>query len=89
VRFFWRTLYSWNENVIYEGGRESDWHLLMQRASVSVQRYSVQYKGYNLVGVTTVEGGATRVTRGMTTEYTECWPCPLFDISLNKYFPAG
>jgi hypothetical protein len=23
------------------------------------------------------------------TEYTECWPCPLFDIFLNKYFPAG
>ncbi len=80
------TLYSWNKNVIYEGGRESDWHLLMQCVSVSVQRNSVQYKGYNLVGVTTVEGGATR---GTTTEYTECWPCPLFDISLNKYFPAG
>ncbi len=26
---------------------------------VSVQRYSVQYKGYNLFGVTTVEEGAT------------------------------
>ncbi len=24
-----------------------------------------------------------------STEYTECWPCPLFDILLNKYFPAG
>ncbi len=24
-----------------------------------------------------------------TTEYTECWPCPLFYILLNKYFPAG
>jgi hypothetical protein len=24
-----------------------------------------------------------------TTEYTECWPCPLFDILLNKYYPAG
>jgi hypothetical protein len=23
-----------------------------------------------------------------TTEYTECWPCPLFDILFNKYFPA-
>jgi hypothetical protein len=20
---------------------------------------------------------------------TECWPCPLFDILLNKYYPAG
>jgi hypothetical protein len=27
---------------------------------VSVQRYSVQYKGYNLIGFTTVEGDATR-----------------------------
>jgi hypothetical protein len=24
-----------------------------------------------------------------TTEYTERWPCPLFDILLNKYVPAG
>ncbi len=24
-----------------------------------------------------------------STEYTEWWPCPLFDILLNKYFPAG
>jgi hypothetical protein len=34
-----------------------------RRVSVSVQGYSVQYKGYNLVGVTTVEEGTTR---GMT-----------------------
>jgi hypothetical protein len=24
-----------------------------------------------------------------TTDYTECWTCPLFDILLDKYFPAG
>jgi hypothetical protein len=24
-----------------------------------------------------------------TIEYTECWPCPLFDILINKYFRAG
>ncbi len=24
-----------------------------------------------------------------TTEYTECWPGTLFDILLNKYYPAG
>jgi hypothetical protein len=24
-----------------------------------------------------------------TTDYRECWPCPLFDILLNKYVPAG
>jgi hypothetical protein len=35
-------------------------------------------------GVHTVHVGT-----GRTTEYTECWPCPLFDILLNKYFPAG
>jgi hypothetical protein len=23
------------------------------------------------------------------TEYTECWPCPLFDILLNEYFPLA
>jgi hypothetical protein len=33
--------------------------------SVSVQRYSVQYKGYNLIGVTTVEGGTTRGTTAL------------------------
>jgi hypothetical protein len=33
-----------------------------RHVSVSVQRYRVQYKGYNLIGVTTVEGG----TRGTT-----------------------
>jgi hypothetical protein len=22
----------------------------------------------------------------LSTEYTECWPCPLFDILLEKYF---
>jgi hypothetical protein len=31
----------------------------------------------------------TRPVTGQTTEYTECWPCPLFDIVLNKYCPAG
>ncbi len=34
-----------------------------RRVSESVPKYSVQYKGYNLIGVTTVEGWATR---GMT-----------------------
>ncbi len=36
-----------------------------QRVSVGVQRYSVQYKGYNLVGVTTVEGGTARGTTAL------------------------
>jgi hypothetical protein len=30
--------------------------------SVGVQRYSAQYKGYNLIGVTTVEVGTARGT---------------------------
>ncbi len=34
-----------------------------QRVSVSVQQYSVQYKGNNLIGVTTVEASATRGTQ--------------------------
>ncbi len=32
---------------------------------VSVQKYSVQYKGYKLIGVTTVEGGTTRGTTAL------------------------
>ncbi len=31
-----------------------------RRVSVSVQQYSVQCKGYNLIGVTTVEASETR-----------------------------
>jgi hypothetical protein len=27
--------------------------------------------------------------RGWPTEYTECWPCPPFDILLNEYFRTG
>jgi hypothetical protein len=30
-----------------------------------------------------------RLLTTKSTEYTECWPCQLFDIFLNKYFPAG
>ncbi len=33
--------------------------------SVSVHHYSVQYKGYNLIGVTTVEASATRGTTAL------------------------
>jgi hypothetical protein len=36
-----------------------------RRVSVSVQRYSVQYKGYILIGVTTVEGGTMRGTTAL------------------------
>jgi hypothetical protein len=36
-----------------------------RRVSVSVQRYSVQYKGFNLVGLTTLEGGTTRGTTAL------------------------
>jgi hypothetical protein len=36
-----------------------------RRVSVSIQRYSVQYKGYNLIRVTTIEGGTTRGTTAL------------------------
>jgi hypothetical protein len=36
-----------------------------RRVSVGVQRYSVQYEGYNLIGVTTVEGGTARDTTAL------------------------
>ncbi len=35
---------------------------------MSVQKYSVQYKGYNLIEVTTVEEGATRGTTALVYE---------------------
>ncbi len=42
---------------------------------------------------TTVHNGVSENISGgrqvLHTEYTEWWPCPLFDILLNKYFPAG
>jgi hypothetical protein len=36
-------------------------------------------------------GGAEERAIGTlpTTEHTECWLSTLFDILLNKYFPAG
>ncbi len=53
------------QNITYEGVRERATSACRcRRVSVGVQRYSVQCKGYNLVGVTTVEGDAER---GMTT----------------------
>ncbi len=36
-----------------------------RRVSESVPKYSVQYKGYNLIGVTTVEGRATKGTTAL------------------------
>jgi hypothetical protein len=36
-----------------------------RRVSVSVLKYSVQYKGYNMIGVTTVEASTTRGTTAL------------------------
>jgi hypothetical protein len=36
-----------------------------RRVSVSVQQYSVQCKGYNLIGATTVEASETRSTTAL------------------------
>ncbi len=36
-----------------------------RRVSDTVQKYSVLYKGYNLIGVTTVEGGTMRGTTAL------------------------
>jgi hypothetical protein len=59
---------------------------------VSVQQYSVQCKGYNLIGVTTVE---VSTARGTTQEakYIERWPNTTsawagwsrFDIPVDRY----
>jgi hypothetical protein len=52
--------------VTYEGERERATSTGNCRpVSEDVQKYSVQYKGYNLIGVTTVKGGATRGTTAL------------------------
>ncbi len=52
--------------VTYEGERERATRAgKCRHVSEDVQKYSVQYKGYDLIGVTTVEGGATRGTTAL------------------------
>jgi hypothetical protein len=61
------TLQNLKQKFTYEGGREratSTDDCRCVTVGVSVQQYSVQYKGYNLIGVTTVE---VSTTRGTTT----------------------
>jgi hypothetical protein len=50
--------------ITYEGGREGATSAEGCRR-VSVQQYSVQCKGYNLIGVTTVEASETRGTTAL------------------------
>jgi hypothetical protein len=54
--------------ITYEGGRERETSADNCRrvsVGVSVQQYSVQCKGYNLIGVTTVEASETRGTKAL------------------------
>jgi hypothetical protein len=54
--------------ITYEGGREratSADDCQYVSVGVSVQQYSVQCKGYNLIGVTTVEASETRGTTAL------------------------
>jgi hypothetical protein len=52
--------------VIYEGKRERATSAdNSRRVRDDVQMYSVQYKGYNLIGVTALEGGTTRGTKAL------------------------
>ncbi len=49
-----------DKSIIHEGGRESVWRMQLPTCECTeVQWYRVQYKGYNLVWVTTVEEGST------------------------------
>ncbi len=53
--------------VTYEGEKERETSADDSRlVSEGVQKYSVQHKGYNLIGVTTLEGGTMR---GMSTSF--------------------
>jgi hypothetical protein len=54
--------------ITYEGGREratsaDDYQHVS--VGVSIQQYSVQCKGYNLIGVTTMEASETRGTTAL------------------------
>jgi hypothetical protein len=44
--------------------------------------YDVQFMAYYKCAI-------TYDVKVMTTDYTGCWLCPLFDILPNKYFSAG
>ncbi len=60
------TLQNLQRKITYKGGKEratSADDCRRVSVDVSVQQYSVQCKGYNLTGVTTVE---VSTTRGMT-----------------------
>ncbi len=60
------TLQKETKIVTYKGEREKATSAdNSQHVSENVQKYSVQYKGYNLIGVTTVEGGTTRGTTAL------------------------
>ncbi len=61
------TLLSWMRISLTKAKERATSACNCRRVSVrgSVQGYSVQYKGYNLVGVTTVEGGTTRGTTAL------------------------
>ncbi len=49
---------SWMKVSLTKAGKRVTSMCSCRHVSVSVQRFSVQYKGYNLVGVTTLEEGA-------------------------------
>ncbi len=62
------TLQNLQQKITYEGGKERETSADDCRrvsVGVSVQLYTVQSKGYNLIGVTTVEVSTTRGTTAL------------------------
>ncbi len=57
------------------------------RTYIEIYPLLCMYIFYHITTGNTVHTVQSRTVQ--TTEYTECWPCPLFNILLNKYFPAG
>jgi hypothetical protein len=51
---------NWNEISLTRAWERATGACRCRRVSVGVQRYSVQRRGYNLIGVTTVEGDTAR-----------------------------
>ncbi len=58
---------------------------------ISVPVYTVHIVHMYVVYIysTCVNSFLNTLLDGITIEYTELWPCPRFDILLNKYFTTG
>jgi hypothetical protein len=79
---------TWNKKSLTKAGERATSADDCRRVSVgvSVQQYSVQCKGYNLIGVTTVEVSATR---GMTALVYCLINSSLYTGTVHRWWRTG